>query len=160
MLPKFLTRPGNLKVGVGQNARFDCKVEAEPGFKIIWQKTVGAHSVLLIRDQLPSRRITVGYDDSLSIKNVQKKDEASYVCTVISELKTASATARLTVVGTLVVWPLMLFHERRLSPVVYCLVGLCQPVRDFEGHCPPPLSSKCWKTTSLKQICNCLYVNL
>ncbi|XP_065055989.1 roundabout homolog 3-like isoform X2 [Rhopilema esculentum] len=101
MLPKFLTRPGNLKVGVGQNARFDCKVEAEPGFKIIWQKTVGAHSVLLIRDQLPSRRITVGYDDSLSIKNVQKKDEASYVCTVISELKTASATARLTVVDSI-----------------------------------------------------------
>ena len=99
VLPKFLTRPGNLKVGLGQTAKFECIVQAEPGFKIIWQKTVGAHSVLLIKDQLPTRRIIVGSDGSLTIRNVQKSDQASYVCTVISGSKPASATARLTVVG-------------------------------------------------------------
>lgn len=97
MLPKFLTRPGNLKVGVGQNARFECKVAAEPGYKIIWQKTVGAQSRLLFKDQ--QQRVIIGDDGSLTIENVQKEDEATYVCTVISSSKAASAAARLLVAG-------------------------------------------------------------
>ena len=86
-----------MKVGVGQDARFEFKVSAEPGYRIMWQKTVGAQSRLLFKNQLP--RIEIGDDDSLTIKNVQKEDEATYVCTVISDGKLASATARLSVSG-------------------------------------------------------------
>ena len=97
MLPKFLTRPGNLKVGVGQDARFECRVSAEIGYKIIWQKQVGAQSWLLFKGQ--RQRVLIGDDGSLTIENVQKEDEASYVCTVISGGKAVSATARLVVAG-------------------------------------------------------------
>jgi len=100
MLPKFLIRPGNLKIGVGENARFECKVSAEPGYKIMWQKTVGAQSRLLFKNQLP--RIVIGDDDSLTIENVQKEDEATYVCTVISSGKLISATARLLVADSII----------------------------------------------------------
>lgn len=106
MLPKFLIRPENLKVGVGQRAHFECKVAAEPGYKIIWQKQVGAQSKLLFKGQ--SRRIIIGNDGSLTIENVQKEDEAAYVCTVVSRDKATTATARLTVSGRSW-WPFFLY---------------------------------------------------
>ena len=97
VLPKFLTRPANVKVGVGEIAKFECKVKAEAGFKILWQKMVGAQSILLFKDQLP--RFILGDDGSLTIQNVQKEDEATYVCAVISSSKVESASARLSVAG-------------------------------------------------------------
>ena len=97
MLPKFLTRPGSLKVGVGQNARFECKVAAALGYEIKWQKIVGAQSTMLFKGQ--EQRVIIGDDGSLTIENVQKEDEATYVCTVISSGKAASASARLLVAG-------------------------------------------------------------
>ncbi len=97
VLPRFLTRPANLKVGIGQDARFECKVQAEPGYKIIWQRINRAQSAVFVKGQT-EKRITIFDDGRLQIKNVQKNDEASYVCTVISGDKTESASARLSVV--------------------------------------------------------------
>lgn len=97
VFPKFLIRPESLKVGVGQKAHFECKVAAHPGYKRIWQKTVGAQTSLMYSD--PLLRTLIAADGSLTIENVQKEDEARYVCTVISGEKAVSATARLTVSG-------------------------------------------------------------
>eukprot|EP00794_Sanderia_malayensis_P010863 gene10863-12018_t len=105
MLPKFIERPGNLKVGIGQTARFECKVQAEPGYQIMWQRVNGPQVSLLARGQTESR-VTIYKDGTLVIRNVQKNDEAAYVCTVISSNeKTESALARLTVVQSTVPLP-------------------------------------------------------
>ena len=102
MRPRFLTRPTQLRIGVGQTATLECQVQAELGYRLFWQKMTGAHVEQLIFPRQPiDGRLLASDDGTLTISNVQKKDQATYVCTVISGPETISASARLTVVGKL-----------------------------------------------------------
>ena len=109
--PRFLTRPTQLRIGVGQTATLECQVQAEPGYRLFWQKMIGAHVEQLIFPKQPiDGRLLVSEDGMLTISNVQKKDQAIYVCTVISGPETISASARLTVVCKLCLFILQLSY--------------------------------------------------
>uniref|UniRef100_A0A671UYG9 Neural cell adhesion molecule L1 n=1 Tax=Sparus aurata TaxID=8175 RepID=A0A671UYG9_SPAAU len=78
----------------GSTARFDCKVKSDPSLSV---------TVAWTKDDKP---LQLGWrlrkdDESLTIPNVNEGDEGMYTCTVKSEIDQDTASARLTVLGTL-----------------------------------------------------------
>uniref|UniRef100_A0A8C4IBC7 Neurofascin homolog (chicken) a n=1 Tax=Dicentrarchus labrax TaxID=13489 RepID=A0A8C4IBC7_DICLA len=79
----------------GSTARFNCKVKSDPTLPI---------TVTWTKDDKP---LNMGWrlrkdEESLTIPNVNEGDEGTYSCTVKSEIDQDSASARLTVLGTLI----------------------------------------------------------
>uniref|UniRef100_A0A4W6E853 Neurofascin homolog (chicken) a n=1 Tax=Lates calcarifer TaxID=8187 RepID=A0A4W6E853_LATCA len=89
----------------GSTVRFDCKVKSDPSLPVTvaWTKDDKPlnHGWRLKKD-----------DESLTIPNVNEGDEGAYTCTVKSEIDQDSASARLTVLGTLT-------YTRVLEHIIY-----------------------------------------
>uniref|UniRef100_A0A671V3B8 Neurofascin homolog (chicken) a n=1 Tax=Sparus aurata TaxID=8175 RepID=A0A671V3B8_SPAAU len=76
----------------GSTARFDCKVKSDPSLSV---------TVAWTKDDKPLQLGWRKDDESLTIPNVNEGDEGMYTCTVKSEIDQDTASARLTVLGTL-----------------------------------------------------------
>uniref|UniRef100_A0AAQ5XIA8 Neurofascin homolog (chicken) a n=1 Tax=Amphiprion ocellaris TaxID=80972 RepID=A0AAQ5XIA8_AMPOC len=80
----------------GSTARFDCKVKSDPSLTVTVTKCNPVKEMLLRKDE-----------ESLTIPNVNEGDEGTYTCAVKSEIDQDSASARLTVLGTPTIRPVL-----------------------------------------------------
>uniref|UniRef100_A0A8C0H7M0 Ig-like domain-containing protein n=1 Tax=Chelonoidis abingdonii TaxID=106734 RepID=A0A8C0H7M0_CHEAB len=93
--PYFIQKPSSIRVTLGDDVTFKCKVQGSPPLSVNWEKD-GRH----IREWCDSSRFQIeslGESNALKIQCAQLGDCGTYMCRAENPLGSASATATLVV---------------------------------------------------------------
>ncbi|XP_019399214.1 PREDICTED: obscurin [Crocodylus porosus] len=93
--PYFIQKPSSIRVTLGEDATFRCKVQGSPPLSVNWEKD-GRH----LRGRSDSRRFQVesaGESNALTIQCARLGDSGTYTCRAENPIGQASATAALVV---------------------------------------------------------------
>ncbi|XP_064495791.1 obscurin [Pseudopipra pipra] len=93
--PYFIQRPSNIKVTLGEDAMFKCKVQGSPPLSVNWEKD-GRH----LRNQADAGRFQIesaGESNALTIQCARLGDSGTYTCRAENLIGSASASAALVV---------------------------------------------------------------
>ncbi|XP_019363471.1 PREDICTED: obscurin [Gavialis gangeticus] len=93
--PYFIQKPSSIRVTLGEDATFRCKVQGSPPLSVNWEKD-GRH----LRGRSDSRRFQVesaGESNALTIQCARLGDSGTYTCRAENPVGQASATAALVV---------------------------------------------------------------
>lgn len=88
--PVITSPPVSLVVNETEKAVLHCDVKANPKAKVTWSK---------VNSSLPIGRYTQSSDNKLFIRNVQLKDDGTFVCTASNVLGTVKVLSRIHVQG-------------------------------------------------------------
>ncbi|XP_025067417.1 obscurin isoform X16 [Alligator sinensis] len=93
--PYFIQKPSSIRVTLGEDATFRCKVQGSPPLSVNWEKD-GRH----LRGRSDSKRFQVesaGESNALTIQCARLGDSGTYTCRAENPIGQASATAALVV---------------------------------------------------------------
>lgn len=93
--PYFIQKPSNIKVTLGEDVMFKCKVQGSPPLSVNWEKD-GRY----LRNKADAGRFqieTAGESNALTIQCAQLGDSGTYTCRAENLIGSASASAALVV---------------------------------------------------------------
>uniref|UniRef100_A0A8B9MBB1 Obscurin, cytoskeletal calmodulin and titin-interacting RhoGEF n=1 Tax=Accipiter nisus TaxID=211598 RepID=A0A8B9MBB1_9AVES len=93
--PYFIQKPSSIKVTLGEDAMFKCKVQGSPPLSVNWEKD-GRH----LRNRADAGRFQIesaGESNALTIQRAQLGDSGTYTCRAENPIGSASASAALVV---------------------------------------------------------------
>ncbi|KAJ7425760.1 hypothetical protein WISP_22046 [Willisornis vidua] len=93
--PYFIQKPSNIKVTLGEDVMFKCKVQGSPPLSVNWEKD-GRH----LRNQADAGRFQIqsaGESNALTIQCARLGDSGTYTCRAENLIGSASASAALVV---------------------------------------------------------------
>ncbi|XP_053913945.1 obscurin isoform X12 [Cuculus canorus] len=93
--PYFIQKPSSIKVTLGEDAMFKCKVQGSPPLSVNWEKD-GRH----LRNQADAGRFQIesaGESNALTIQCARLGDSGTYTCRAENPIGSASASAALVV---------------------------------------------------------------
>uniref|UniRef100_A0A669QKL3 Obscurin n=1 Tax=Phasianus colchicus TaxID=9054 RepID=A0A669QKL3_PHACC len=93
--PYFIQKPSSIKVTLGEDAMFKCKVQGSPPLSVNWEKD-GRH----LRNRADSGRFQIesaGESNALTIQCARLGDSGTYTCRAENPIGSASASAALVV---------------------------------------------------------------
>uniref|UniRef100_A0A803VK92 Obscurin, cytoskeletal calmodulin and titin-interacting RhoGEF n=1 Tax=Ficedula albicollis TaxID=59894 RepID=A0A803VK92_FICAL len=93
--PYFIQKPSNIKVTLGEDAMFKCKVQGSPPLSVNWEKD-GRY----LRNKADAGRFQIesaGESNALTIQCAQLGDSGTYTCRAENLIGSASASAALVV---------------------------------------------------------------
>ncbi|XP_023777818.1 obscurin [Cyanistes caeruleus] len=93
--PYFIQKPSNIKVTLGEDAMFKCKVQGSPPLSVNWEKD-GRY----LRNKADAGRVQIesaGESNALTIQCAQLGDSGTYTCRAENLIGSASASAALVV---------------------------------------------------------------
>uniref|UniRef100_A0A8D0F1L4 Obscurin n=1 Tax=Strix occidentalis caurina TaxID=311401 RepID=A0A8D0F1L4_STROC len=93
--PYFIQKPSSIKVTLGEDAMFKCKVQGSPPLSVNWEKD-GRH----LRNQADAGRFQIesaGESNALTIQCARLRDSGTYTCRAENPIGSASASAALVV---------------------------------------------------------------
>ncbi|BFZ13792.1 hypothetical protein BsWGS_16832 [Bradybaena similaris] len=88
-LPSFVITPKDISVGRGRTAIFQCVVTSNPPPTVFWSK--GKEQLLMFPHQ-ENGRFLVSEDGTLRIKNVEYRDEGTFVCQALNSMSNSKVT--------------------------------------------------------------------
>uniref|UniRef100_A0A8B9PQZ9 Ig-like domain-containing protein n=1 Tax=Apteryx owenii TaxID=8824 RepID=A0A8B9PQZ9_APTOW len=89
--PYFIQKPTSIKVTLGEDAMFKCKVQGSPPLSVNWEKD-GRH----LRNRSDANRFQIesaGESNALTIQCTQLGDSGTYTCRAENPIGSASASA-------------------------------------------------------------------
>uniref|UniRef100_A0A8B9QX89 Ig-like domain-containing protein n=1 Tax=Anas platyrhynchos TaxID=8839 RepID=A0A8B9QX89_ANAPL len=93
--PYFIQKPSSIKVTLGEDAMFKCKVQGSPPLSVNWEKD-GRH----LRNRADAGRFQIesaGESNALTIQCARLGDSGTYTCRAENPIGSASASAALVV---------------------------------------------------------------
>jgi len=93
--PYFIQKPSSIKVTLGEDAMFKCKVQGSPPLSVNWEKD-GRH----LRNRADAGRFQIesaGESNALTIQCTRLGDSGTYTCRAENPIGSASASAALVV---------------------------------------------------------------
>uniref|UniRef100_A0A8C6ZEP4 Ig-like domain-containing protein n=1 Tax=Nothoprocta perdicaria TaxID=30464 RepID=A0A8C6ZEP4_NOTPE len=93
--PYFIQKPTSIKVTLGEDAMFKCKVQGSPPLSVNWEKD-GKH----LRSRADANRFqmeSAGESNALTIQCARLGDSGTYTCRAENPIGSASASAALVV---------------------------------------------------------------
>uniref|UniRef100_A0A8C4UI32 Obscurin n=1 Tax=Falco tinnunculus TaxID=100819 RepID=A0A8C4UI32_FALTI len=93
--PYFIQKPSSIKVTLGEDVMFKCKVQGSPPLSVNWEKD-GRH----LRNRADAGRFQIesaGESNALTIQRAQLQDSGTYTCRAENPIGSASASAALVV---------------------------------------------------------------